>query len=94
MRISNINSFYTPQNFCAVKNNTPKGTALTHPNPVKSGLATAAGWFGFGIGLDYLSRKVKFSTSPTKNSFAINAILALGAGTYTSVNTLVKKSDK
>ena len=94
MRISNINSFNTPHTFCAAKNSAPKGASVTHPNPVKSGLTTAGGWFGFGVGLDYLSRKVKFSASPTKNSFAINAILALGAGTYTGINTLLKKHSK
>lgn len=91
MRILNINSVYTPQHFCAAKNSTPKGAAVTHPNPLKSGLTTAGAWFGFGVGLDFLSRKVKFSSSPTKNSFAINAILALGAGTYTGINALIKK---
>lgn len=94
MRISNINSFNTPQIFCAGKNSAPKGAAVSHPNPVKSGLTTAGGWFGFGVGLDYLSRKVKFSSSPTKNSFAINTILALGAGTYTGVNAFIKKHNK
>lgn len=94
MRISNINSFNTPQYFCAAKNSAGKAAVGARPDPVKAGLSTAGGWFGFGIGLDYLSRKVKFSSSPTKNSFAINTILALGAGTYAGVNALIKKHNK
>ena len=38
--------------------------------PVRDGLNTAGAWFGFGVGLDLLSRKIQFSKSPFKNSIA------------------------
>ncbi len=52
-------------------------------NYKRDSLTTAGAWFGFGVGLDLLSRKCRFSKSPFKNSLAINSILAASAGGYT-----------
>ena len=51
--------------------------------PMRDGLYTAGAWFGFGVVLDFLSRKCRFSKSPFKNSLAINGIIAGGAGIFT-----------
>lgn len=61
----------------------PKISTARKSMPYKKGLETAGAWFGFGIGLDMISRKISVFKSPTKNSLFINGILALGAGTYT-----------
>lgn len=50
---------------------------------MRSGITTAGAWFGFGVGLDMLSRKCRFSKSPVKNSLAINGIIASAAGIFT-----------
>ncbi len=94
MRISNINSIYTPINFYGAPKTNLQNNSLTKPNALKTGLTTAGAWFGFGIGLDYISRKIKLSKSPTKNSFMINSILAVGAGVYSGSHSSVSKSDK
>lgn len=52
---------------------------------IRDGLNTAGAWFGFGVGLDLLSRKVQFSKSPLKNSLALNSLISAGAGTFAFV---------
>ena len=84
MRIEKINYITPKANFCAQKSS--KMQAAKQPNnPLKDSFTTAGAWFGFGVGLDMLSRKCRFSKSPTKNSFAINGILGLGAGIFTGI---------
>ena len=86
MRIENINYITPRAHFCAQKSQKITGPAAN--KPLKESLTTAGAWFGFGVGLDLLSRKCRFSKSPTKNSLAINGILGLGAGIYTAVREL------
>ncbi len=59
-------------------------------NPYKKSLETAGAWLGFGIGLDFVCRKIAVFKSPVKNSLFINGILALGAGIYTFVTSSKK----
>lgn len=59
-------------------------------NPYKKSLETAGAWLGFGIGLDFVCRKIAVFKSPVKNSFFINGLLALGAGIYTFVTSSKK----
>ena len=89
MKIQNI----TPaQVFCAknykvtLKNNTPK--------PVHEGLTTAGAWFGFGVGLDFVSRKFHLSKSPTKNSLALNGLVGSAAGLFTAWQVSHNKSSE
>ena len=86
MRIENIN-YITPRVYFGVQKN-ENLAAKPKQNPLQDGLTTAGAWFGFGVVLDLLSRKCRFSKSPTKNSFAINGILGLGAGIFTGVKDL------
>lgn len=52
--------------------------------PVLDGLTTAGSWFGFGVGLDTLSKRVHFTKSPTTNSVLLNGAVGLGAGAVTA----------
>ena len=61
--------------------------------PVRDGLNTAGAWFGFGVGLDLLSRKIQFSKSPFKNSIALNGLISAGAGTFAFMQDRNKKSN-
>ena len=61
--------------------------------PVRDGLNTAGAWFGFGVGLDLLSRKIQFSKSPFKNSIALNGLISAGAGTFAFIQDRIKKSN-
>lgn len=50
-------------------------------NPIQDSLKTTGTWLGFGVGLDYFSRKcVVFKNSPIKNSLCFNSALAIIAG--------------
>ena len=90
MRITNINSIYTQQKFCSAQN-IDNRLHQKKNSPIRTGLSTAGGWFAFGVGLDFASRKIQFSKSPTKNSIMINSILALGAGIYAGSTSKNKK---
>lgn len=81
MKLNRINSITPCVSFRAQKNQ------IKHNNsaPVKAGLTTAGVWFGFGVGLDLLSRKCHFSKSPFKNSLAINGIIGGAAGIFTAI---------
>lgn len=90
MKIHSINNYNCSQNIQNKNNFNGK-----YPNPTKSksGIifktATTFGlWFGFGIGLDFITRKIHFSKSPLKNSLTINGILALIAASVTLVSNL------
>ena len=83
MKIYNVTN---QQFFCAssnVKNKTTFTKKHQSESPVYQGLNTAGAWFLFGVGLDYISRKVSFSKSPFKNSLAINSIIGTIAGLAT-----------
>lgn len=50
-------------------------------------ISTAGAWFGFGVVLDFISRKITFFHSPMKNSLAMNGVIGAGAGLITGVKT-------
>ena len=52
---------------------------------MQDGLNTAGAWFGFGVVLDFVSRKCHFFKSPVKNSIVMNGIIGVGAGAITCV---------
>lgn len=62
-------------------------------SPIRDGVSTAGAWFGFGVGLDFLSRKFQFSKSPFKNSLALNTLLGTGAGTFVFIQDKYKKNN-
>ncbi len=59
---------------------------------ISTGLNTAAAWFCFGVGLDFVSRRVNFFKSPLKNSFAINGLIASTAGVVTGIKGVKNSS--
>lgn len=86
MKISSINSTpYNSVNFCAKK------TVINQPknhSPIFEGANTAAGWFGFGVALDYVTRKCpQFFSTPFKNSLFINGIISAIAGTCVAIKS-------
>ena len=91
MRIQNIN--YTGRNINFRNNNKKQ---IQQPSPIKEGLKTAGVWLGFGLGFDFVCRKcVVFKNSPVKNSLFVNSTLAVLAGGFTTIKSLVKiKSSK
>lgn len=76
--ITPITVFRAQASACTVQKNSN--------TPMRDGLGTAGAWFGFGVGLDLLSRKVQFSKSPFKNSLALNGLIGAGAGTFTFIS--------
>ena len=76
MRISNINPGVS---FCAKKSS---GKHNMNNKYMHDSLTTAGAWFGFGVGLDLVSRKCRFSKSPLKNSLALNGIIGAAAGIF------------
>lgn len=63
-----------------------------HTTPVKNGLSTAAAWFSFGVGLDYISRHfANFTKSPMKNSLLLNGIIGAGAGIFTGTKAVINR---
>ncbi len=82
--------------FCAnsnVKNQPTFTKKHLAASPVYQGLNTAGAWFSFGVGLDYVSRKVTFSKSPLKNSIALNGIIGAAAGLVTGYKVLRNKDN-
>lgn len=81
MKVQNIQ--FTHNN----KKNLPVGIKPTHrfQSPVQDSLKTAGAWFGFGVGLDFVCRKITFFKSPVKNSLFVNSTLAAIAGTCTYI---------
>lgn len=89
MRIQNIQN--TPViNYRAA--NSKSAMPKKNVNPMKDGLTTAGAWFGFGVALDLVSRKLQFSKSPMKNSLAVNGIIGGGAGVVTGIMGMRKKA--
>ncbi len=91
MRINSI----TPHIYFCAKNQNSKYNhkEKTAAKPINNGLTTAGAWFSFGVGLDFLSRKISFSKSPFKNSLAVNGIISAAAGTAAGVSSLKKKNN-
>lgn len=66
------------------QNNKPKQPqANKKPRVIQDSLSTVLSWFGFGVVLDLISRKITFSKSPLKNSVALNGVIGLSAGLIT-----------
>lgn len=94
MKVPNINPITHHISFCAASTNKPLRTCATQnytQKPLPNALSTAGAWFGFGIALDFVSRKFQFTKSPTKNSLIINGIIAAGAGLYTGIKSVSAK---
>lgn len=91
MNVRNINLCTPNINFCAAGSNNQCRKIQYRQKPLQEGVTTAGAWFGFGVGLDFFSRKLHFTKSPTKNSFIINGIIAAGAGLYTAIKELCGK---
>jgi len=91
MKVQSINSNYTPKT--TTKNNFKGSSAIKRIN-VSKAAATFGLWFGFGVGLDFLSRKIRLSKSPAKNSLAINGILAALAAAYVILRGLFPNKSK
>ena len=81
MRVQKVNNFSHRVNFCAQKNK--KNPISNMSTPMQDGLSTAGAWFGFGVVLDFVSRKCHFFKSPMKNSIAMNGLIGVGAGAIT-----------
>lgn len=85
MRINNITypAAYKCQSFVAATPQKQNKKTRNESGTIHDSLSTAASWFGFGVVLDFISRKITFSKSPLKNSVALNGVIALGAGLIT-----------
>lgn len=91
MQVQGINSFNFNNNFKRKQKSIISAKSF---EPAKAA-ETFGLWFGFGVGLDFLSRKIHFSKSPAKNSFAVNGILAaLAAGWVIAKDIFDSKSKK
>lgn len=90
MRINSVNIinnkiYNTRQRIAFSSNSAAKNSSSQVVNRT---LQTTVAWFGFGIALDMLSRHLKFSKSPFKNSIAVNGLIAAGAGIVTGAGLL------
>ena len=65
-----------------------KSQEMTYSSATSDALKSAGAWFGFGVGLDLISRKFPLSKSPTKNSIMANGIIAGIAGLFTLIQDL------
>ena len=68
-----------------------KSQEMTYSSATSDALKSAGAWFGFGVGLDLISRKFPLSKSPTKNSIMTNGIIAGIAGLFTLIHDLCIK---
>lgn len=93
MRIQKIS--FTSQNRYKNNNNKRKNTyEVTSESPLKEGLNTAAAWFAFGVGLDFVSKKMgNFSKSPVKNSIIINGLISAAAGAFVGTKMFLHKNN-
>jgi len=95
-----INNIIYTQNNNRIKFTSSQTSKELTPNngksasTIKKAATTFVLWSGFGICLDFLSRIIKFSKSPTKNSIAINAIIGSIAAIVVSVNDIKNKKQK
>lgn len=95
MRIQSVQTYQNNKNCNFKSKNRTVNGQVAKPSPTKEALKTGGIWLGFGLGLDFVCRKiVVFKNSSTKNSLFINGILALGAGIYTFAKNQVKMPDK
>ena len=90
MRISNITypvaykcTSFAASNPVKHNNKAKQPQASKEPRIIHDSLSTVLSWFGFGVILDLISRKITFSKSPLKNSVALNGAIGLGAGVIT-----------
>ncbi len=86
MKINSITTYNT--NNITLKNQKHKNKIS---EPIKNGIQTTSIWFGFGVGLDFLSRKCSFSKSPVKNSLILNGIIGSAAGIVTVIKNMYEK---
>lgn len=93
MRIQKIS--FTSQNRYKNNNNKRRNIYEIEPkSPFKEGLNTAAAWFAFGVGMDYVSKKMgNFSKSPVKNSIIINGLISAAAGAFVGTKMLLHKNN-
>ncbi len=84
---SNPQSFETRSNIKPKRIQSPRHQSKVSESAMGEALSTAGAWFGFGVVLDFISRKITFFHSPMKNSLAMNGIIAAGAGLITGVKT-------
>lgn len=97
MKVDSINypvySNAQAQSFETRNNIKPKRIQPTRPqskepkSAMGEAISTAGAWFGFGVVLDFISRKITFFHSPMKNSLAMNGVIGAGAGLITGVKT-------
>ena len=90
MRVQKVDNFSHKVNFCAQKNK--KNPISNMSAPMQDGLNTASAWFGFGVVLDFVSRKCHFFKSPIKNSIAMNGLIGAGASAVTCAKDKFTKS--
>ncbi len=89
---SNTQSFETRNNPKPMKLQTPQHYSKTpQVSAMHEALSTAGAWFGFGVVLDFLTRRITFFKSPFKNSVAMNGMIGAGAGLITGVKTEFSK---
>ncbi len=81
MRVQRIQNISPKVNFGVQKKNTNPTHSISAP--MHDGLSTAGAWFGFGVVLDFVSRKCHFFKSPVKNSIVMNGLIGIGAGVIT-----------
>lgn len=81
MRVRKVDNFSHKVSFCTQKNK--KNPISNMSTPMQDGLSTAGAWFGFGVVLDFVSKKCHFFKSPIKNSIAMNGLIGAGAGAVT-----------
>lgn len=90
MRVQKVDNFSHRVNFCAQKNK--KNPISNMSAQMQDGLSTAGAWFGFGVVLDFVSRKCHFFKSPIKNSIAMNGLIGAGAGAVACAKDKFTKS--
>lgn len=83
MRVQRIQNISPKVSFGVQKKNINSTYSISVP--MQDGLSTAGAWFGFGVVLDFVSRKCHFFKSPVKNSIVMNGIIGVGAGAITCV---------
>lgn len=84
---------YQKRNTKPIKYN-KKVKSSSDSNLASEALKSAGAWFGFGVGLDLVSRKIPLSKSPTKNSILTNGIIAAIVGIYTLIHGMCSNHKK
>lgn len=84
---SNAQSFETRNSIKPRPVKAPQQAPSHQVSAMHEALSTAGAWFGFGVVLDFLSRRITFFKSPFKNSVAMNGVIGAGAGLITGVKT-------